>query len=192
MRRYIWLVIPYLVLALTADLSMVHAKPEGGPVHIPLAHGQRSATHQLGIEGARLVLQKRFSVLVPPGLSMIGREATTLKLVSQRATGREIAAGFAPIGPTALFDRAINASERPLLVEYKGGAMRSQPGRRFVLAVETRVFCANAREGARDFGNGICSGWELKDAVRLPDGLRARLKMAQGLRLQFGSVPRGE
>jgi hypothetical protein len=149
-------------------------------------------TLQVGLDGARLVLQKRFSVLVPPGLSMIGRDATTLKLASQRATAREIATGFTPIGPTTTFDRAINASERPLTVEYKGGAIRPQAGRRFVLAVETRVFCANAREGARALGNGLCSGWEFVDAVRLPVGLRARLPIAQGLRLQFGSMPRGE
>ncbi len=191
MRRYRFSV-PCLVLALTANLSLVHAKPGGGPGQVPVAHGQRSVTQQVGLEGVRLVLQKRFSVLVPPGLSMIGREATTLKFAGQRATGREIATGFTPIGPTTIFDRAINASERPLTVEYKGGAMRPQPGRRFVLAVETRVFCANAREGARTFGNGLCSGWELNDAVRLPVGLRASLKMAQGLQLQFGSVPRDE
>lgn len=189
MRRHIWFAVPFLFLAMAAELSLVHAKPEGGP---PVANGQRSATYQVGLEGARLVIQNRFSVLIPPGLPMIGRDSATLKVASQRPKGREVSPGFTPIGPTAVFDRAINASERPLTVEYKSGATRLQPGRRFVLAVETRVFCANAREGARDFGNGICSGWELTDAVRVPVGLRARLKMAQGLRLQFGSVPRGE
>lgn len=191
MRLHIWFAGLCVLVSATTFSTMVHAGSRESGDKMPVAHGQRSVTTQVGLKGARLVLQKRFGVLVPPGLP-IGRSSITLKLAKKRPRPHRVAKGFAPIGPAAIFDRAINAEDSPLTVEFKPGKVRHRPGRRFVLAVETRVFCDSAPEGAKKLGNGLCSGWELKKARRLPRGLRAKLAMPTGMRLQFGSVPRGK
>ena len=190
MRVQLWFAGLCVLLGTLSSSPLVHAGSRKGD-GMPVVHGQRSVTTQVGLKGAHLVLQKRFGVLVPAGLP-IGRSSITLKLAKKRARGRQIAPGFAPIGPTAIFDRAIHAESKPLRVEFKPGKVKLRPRRRFVLAVEKQVFCEDAPKGAARLGHGLCSGWELLRARRLPRRLRAKLAMPTGMRLQFGTVPRGK
>lgn len=152
--------------------------------------GKHSATAAVGQKGARFTLANGWSLLLPAGLPIGDSRLLTLKVARRRAKGKEVAAGFVPIGPTVNFDGAINATDAPLLALYRAKRFRPRKRHRLVLASEYGGFCDGERPG-RKLPGGLCAAWRLLDAEldREAGVVRARVELPGGHRLQFGSVP---
>jgi hypothetical protein len=138
-----------------------------------------------------LDIGKGATLYLPPGLPIGDSRLLTFQMASKNVTPSQVHAKFDRKGPTLQFDGALAAKGNPIIVRLRTAPVPVKPNQRLVLAMELAGLC-NDKNKAFKLGNGLCSTWELVDAVYANGELTARLESTGGMRLQFGVVPTDE